>query len=219
MLPISQVGRKFGLSRSALLYYDRRRLVRPSYRTAAGYRLYSAEDEARLAQICRYREAGLSLAAIGRLLDDVEEKRSAVGAALHRRLTELNGEIAALRRQQQVVLGLLPEGVHGRRARAMTKEKWIALLRSVGLSDEEMGQWHAAFERQSPAAHQDFLESLGIPAAEIRRIRRYSQAGTRSTRRSSPQKRSRRAVGGRDSFRQKPVFHPRSRARLRGPVG
>ena len=88
MLPISQIGRKFGLSRSALLYYDRRRLVRPSYRTAAGYRLYSAEDEARLARICHYREAGLSLAEIGRLLDDAEERRSAVGAALHRRLTE-----------------------------------------------------------------------------------------------------------------------------------
>jgi len=174
MLPISQIGRKFGLSRSALLYYDRRRLVRPSYRTAAGHRLYSAEDEARLAKIRRYREAGLSLAEIGRMLDDAEEKRSAVGAALHRRLTELNGEIAALRRQQQVVLGLLPRRGHDRRARAMTKEKWIALLRSAGLSDAEMRQWHVVFERQSPAAHQDFLESLGIPAAEIRRIRRYA---------------------------------------------
>ncbi len=182
MLPISQVGRKFGLSRSALLYYDRLRLVRPSYRTAAGYRLYSAEDEARLAKIRRYRETGLSLAEIGRLLDDVEEKRSAVGAALHRRLTELNGEIAALRRQQQVVLGLLPRRGHDRRARAMTKEKWIALLRSAGLSDAEMRQWHVAFERQSPAAHQDFLESLGIPAAEIRRIRHYSPAGAISRR-------------------------------------
>jgi DNA-binding transcriptional MerR regulator len=182
MLPISQVGRRFRLSRSALLYYDRLRLVRPSYRTAAGYRLYSAEDEARLAKICRYREAGLSLAAIGRLLDDAEEKRSAVGVALHCRLTELNGEIAALRRQQQVVLGLLPRRGHDRRARAMTKEKWIALLRSVGLSDAEMRQWHGAFERQAPAAHQDFLESLGIPAAEICRIRHYSQAGPTSRR-------------------------------------
>lgn len=176
MLPISQVGRKHGLSRSTLLYYDRLRLVRPSYRTAAGYRLYAAADEARLAQICRYRAAGLSLADIGRLLDDHEEKRSAVGVALHRRLTELNGEIAALRRQQQVVLGLLPRRGQDRRARAMTKDKWIDLLRKAGLGDAEMKQWHVAFERQSPAAHQDFLESLGLPAAEIRRIRRYSRA-------------------------------------------
>ena len=178
MIPISQIGRKHGLSRSTLLYYDRLGLVSPSYRTAAGYRLYSEEDEARLAQICRYREAGLSLAQIGRLLDDDASKQSAVTVALHRRLTELNGEIAALRRQQQVVLNLLPRRGHDRRARAMTKEKWIALLRSIRLSDEEMCQWHVAFERQSPAAHQDFLESLGIPDAEIRHIRRQSRTSS-----------------------------------------
>jgi hypothetical protein len=37
-----------------------------------------------------------------------------------------------------------------------------------------MMQWHAAFEKQTPLAHQDFLESLGIPASEIRRIRTHS---------------------------------------------
>jgi DNA-binding transcriptional MerR regulator len=176
MLPISQAGRKHGLSRSTLLYYDRLRLVRPTYRTAAGYRLYSPEDEARLAQIRRYRAAGLSLADIGRLLNDCEENRSAVGVALHRRLTELNGEIAALRRQQQLVLGLLPRRGLDRHARAMTKDKWIDLLKKAGMGAAEMNQWHVAFERQSPAAHQDFLESLGLPAAEIRRIRRCSRA-------------------------------------------
>jgi len=174
MFSISIVGKKFGLSRSTLLYYDRLNLVRPTYRTSAGYRLYSAEDETRLKQICRYRETGLSLAAIKRLLDEEAPSRSAVSDALHRRLTELNHEIASLRRQQQVVLNLLPRKGQDQLARAMTKEKWIALLRSLGLSDAEMMQWHAAFERQSPPAHQDFLESLGLPEAEIRLIRQRS---------------------------------------------
>jgi DNA-binding transcriptional MerR regulator len=168
---IGQTGRKFGLSRSTLLYYDRLKLVRPTYRTAAGYRMYSDEDEATLRRVCRYREAGLPLAEIAVLLAGDEHPRTAVRRALHRRLTDLNHEIAALRRQQQVVLQLLPSKGQDRRARAMTKEKWVALLRSVGMSREEMGQWHAAFERQSPMAHQDFLESLGIPETEIRRIR------------------------------------------------
>jgi len=168
---ISQVGRKFGLSRTTLLYYDRLRLVRPTYRTAAGYRMYSDEDVARLRLVCRYRDAGLALSEIGRLLEEDGDPRALVRTALHRRLTDLNHEIAALRRQQQVVLRLLPKGGGDGRARAMTKEKWVALLRSVGMSDGEMAQWHAAFERQSPLAHQDFLESLGIPEAEIRRIR------------------------------------------------
>lgn len=174
MQPISAIGKKFGLSRSTLLYYDRLKLVRPTYRTAAGYRLYSADDEARLRRICRYRQAGLTLAAIKRLLDDDRPSQTRLTTALHQRLTELNHEIAALRRQQEVVLKLLPRKGHDRLARAMTKEKWVALLRSIGLSDAEMMQWHAAFEKQSPAAHQDFLESLGIPAAEIRRICTHS---------------------------------------------
>lgn len=174
MQPISAIGKKFGLSRSTLLYYDRLKLVRPTYRTAAGYRLYSANDEARLRRICRYRQAGLTLAAIKRLLDDDRPSHSRVATALHQRLTELNHEIAALRRQQEVVLKLLPRRGHDCLARAMTKEKWVTLLRSIGLSDAEMMQWHAAFEKQSPPAHQDFLESLGIPAAEIRRIRAHS---------------------------------------------
>lgn len=174
MQPISAIGKKFGLSRSTLLYYDRLKLVSPTYRTAAGYRLYSADDEARLIQICRYRETGLSLAAIKKLLDDDQPTRTRVASALHQRLTELNHEIAALRRQQQVILKLLPKKGQDRLARAMTKEKWVALLRSLGLSDAEMMQWHAAFERQSPLAHQDFLESLDIPAPEIRQIRAHS---------------------------------------------
>jgi DNA-binding transcriptional MerR regulator len=174
MFSISTVGKKFGLSRSTLLYYDRLKLVRPTYRTSAGYRLYSAEDEARLKQICRYRETGLSLAAIKGLLDEEAPSPSRVADALHQRLTELNHEIASLRRQQQVVLTLLPRKGQDRLARAMTKGKWVALLRSIGLSDAEMMQWHAAFERQSPQAHQDFLESLGLPGTEIRLIRKRS---------------------------------------------
>jgi len=174
MFPISTVAKRFGLSRSTLLYYDRLKLVRPTYRTAAGYRLYSTEDEARLKQICRFRETGLSLAAIKLLLEGDAPARSLVSDALHKRLTELNHEIAALRRQQQVVLNLLPRKGQDRLARAMTKAKWMALLHSLGLSDAEMIQWHVAFERQSPLAHQDFLGSLGLPEMEILRIRNHS---------------------------------------------
>lgn len=174
MQTISEVGKQFGLSRSTLLYYDRLKLVRPTYRTAAGYRLYSAEECARLKRICSYRQAGMPLAEIGRLLEEDKPSRTRLSQALHRRLTALNHEIAALRRQQQVVLSLLPEKGQDHLARAMTKEKWVALLRSQGMSDAEMMQWHAAFEHQTPLAHQDFLESLGLPPDEIKRIRARS---------------------------------------------
>lgn len=174
MHPISAIARKFKLSRSTLLYYDRLGLVRPSYRTAAGYRLYQAEDLKKLTKVCKYREAGLSLREIASILDPEHSERSTVRAALHRRLSQLNGEIAVLRKQQQTVISLLKTGTADQLARAMTKQKWIALLRSAGLSDQEMGDWHAAFEHQTPEAHQDFLESLGIEKEEIEQIRKRS---------------------------------------------
>lgn len=176
MTTIRQLAAEFGLTRSTLLYYDRIGLLRPDYRTSSGYRLYNAADRARLAAICRYRAAGLSLEKIARVLDESARPKSAVNAALHERLTALNREIAALRRQQQVVVDLLGPARGTRRTRIMNKERWVALLRAAGMDDSEMRQWHVAFERQSPEAHRDFLESLGIPTAEIRRIRRASRA-------------------------------------------
>ncbi len=175
MTTIRQLAAEFGLTRSTLLYYDRIGLLRPDYRTSSGYRLYNATDRARLAAICRYRAAGLALATIAQVLDEPARPQSAVRTALHERLTALNREIAALRRQQQVVVDLLGPPRGARRTRIMNKERWVALLRAAGMDDAEMHQWHVAFERQSPEAHRDFLESLGIAPAEIRRIRQASR--------------------------------------------
>jgi DNA-binding transcriptional MerR regulator len=172
MITIRQMAAQFGLSRSTLLYYDRIGLLRPDYRTSAGYRLYNATDRQRLELICRFRSAGLSLARIERLLDRPQPTRSAMTTALQGRLTALNREIAALRRQQQVVVNLLQQKGSARRTRIMDKARWIALMRAAGMNDAEMHRWHEEFEQQSPEAHQDFLESLGLPAAEIRQIRR-----------------------------------------------
>jgi len=61
MYRISELARRFGLSRSTLLYYDRIGLMRPSHRTAAGYRVYTSEDEQRLEAICNYRHTDMVL--------------------------------------------------------------------------------------------------------------------------------------------------------------
>jgi len=37
-----------------------------------------------------------------------------------------------------------------------------------------MWRWHAEFEKTAPLEHQEFLEFLHIPAAEIRAIRERS---------------------------------------------
>jgi len=167
------LGERFGLSRSTLLYYDSIGLLRPSGRSPANYRLYTEADCARLDQIRRYREAGLSLAEIRRILDEPGDGTAAI---LERRLERLNREIGALREQQRIVVRLLRNREALRRARALDKQGWIDVLRATGLSDEDMRRWHVEFERMSPQGHRDFLESLGIDSAEVDAIRDWARA-------------------------------------------
>lgn len=59
----------------------------------------------------------------------------------------------------------------------ITVQDWVRLFEAIGLTDEQMHRWHAEFERVAPEAHRDFLESLGLGAREVARIRRWSSGG------------------------------------------
>jgi DNA-binding transcriptional MerR regulator len=172
VITIGKLARRFGVSRSTLLYYDSIGLLSPSGRTEAGYRVYTDRETRRLEQIRTYRAAGIPLTEIREILAG---KPSRLAAVLERRLRQLNDEIAGMREQQRVVLGLLKRREHLRTARAIDKERWVELLRATGLGEEDMDRWHVEFERMSPEAHQDFLESLGIPPAEVEDIRAWSR--------------------------------------------
>ena len=176
MITVSKLARRFGLSRSTLLYYDRIGLLRPSGRRPGDYRLYSDTDVSRLEQICQLRQTGLSLKKVAEILD---AKDSAPQKILKQRLAELNREINELRRQQQTIITLLGRRELARSTRIMTREKWVAMLTSAGLDDAGRARWHQEFEEQAPEAHQDFLESLGFSTAEIEHIRAASRAGDR----------------------------------------
>jgi len=58
----------------------------------------------------------------------------------------------------------------------ISKEKWVSVMKGCGFSDEQMHRWHAEFERSAPEEHQEFLEFLHIPTAEIKTIREQSKA-------------------------------------------
>lgn len=171
MFTIGKLARKFGISRSTLLYYDSIGLLKPSDRTLANYRLYSDEDIKRMEMIQAYREAGLALSDISRLLDTEQESLTTV---LEKRLQVINDEINRLRNQQQVIVRLLKNSNLLKSTRTLTREQWVTILKSAGLSDSDMKKWHQEFERLAPEGHQDFLESLGIPEDEIALIRRWS---------------------------------------------
>jgi DNA-binding transcriptional MerR regulator len=171
-LTVGRVARACGLSRSALLYYDRLGLVSPSARSAAGYRLYSAADQARVQRIVRLREIGLGLDDVRRVLD----ARSPAARIIESHIAALGARIDALRMQQRFALRLIGATASARRrAGVLDKDDWSALLRAAGMSEPDMRTWHAGFERLQPQAHRDFLASLGLDAAAIARIRRLSR--------------------------------------------
>jgi DNA-binding transcriptional MerR regulator len=174
-LTISRLAKAVGLTRSTLLYYDRLGVLRPSRLSAAGYRLYGPEALERLSRIVELRSAGLPLATVKRVLDS----STPLAEALERQVAALNRQLAELRARQRVVLSLLASPAAQKRARALSKESWTRMFRSIGMSDADMQRWHAHFEESRPEAHQDFLESLGLGAAEIRRIREWSDRADR----------------------------------------
>jgi|WetSurMetagenome_2_1015567.scaffolds.fasta_scaffold26376_3 MerR family transcriptional regulator, thiopeptide resistance regulator len=174
MMTISALAKSSGLSRSTLLYYDRMNLLRPIRRSRAGYRLYSFAERDRLEQICLYRQIGIPLKDIERLLDKSAGNASA--KILQHQFRVLGREIGNLRKQQHQIMELLKQGQLQQGVEMINKERWVEIMRSAGLDEQDMRNWHIQFEKMEPVAHQEFLESLGIKAAEISLIREWSRS-------------------------------------------
>ncbi len=67
---IGEVAAVAKVSIRALRHYDAIGLLRPSFRSEAGYRLYTPADLARLQQVLFFRELGMGLAQIRRIMTD-----------------------------------------------------------------------------------------------------------------------------------------------------
>lgn len=171
MFRISELARKFGLSRSTLLYYDQIGLLTPSRRSVSGYRMYSQHDLDRLATICSFRQAGLTIEDIRRV---VSREEDANGAVLQRRMRELGVEIRTLQTQQRLLGKMLQVQSLGELPVTVDKQAWIDMLRAAGMNDVAMEKWHTEFERRAPEAHHQFLLALGISEDEALFIRKRS---------------------------------------------
>jgi DNA-binding transcriptional MerR regulator len=177
MLTVTKLARQCGVSRTALLYYESIGLMPPPQRSGGNYRCYSRAEAERLRAIRAYRNAGLTLDDIRAILRTHSGRRGTeASGVLKRRLVQLDAEIEALRAHQQAILKLLGSHALGK-AKMITREKWVSIMTSCGFRKEQMHRWHAEFERSAPEEHQEFLEFLHIPAAEIKTIRQQSRAG------------------------------------------
>ncbi len=169
---ITELGRRFGLSRSTLLYYDRIGLLKPSGRTQSDYRVYTRENLVRLERICFFREAGLSLEEIARLLDSDHHKSS----ILEKRLREIGQEIVALKSQQRLIAGILKTVTDEFNASGLDRELWLGLQKACGLDEAALKDWHLEFERRAPNAHHDFLLNLGLSEKEAIQVRMLTKS-------------------------------------------
>ncbi|USD43773.1 MerR family transcriptional regulator [Vibrio sp. SCSIO 43135] len=173
MFTVTQLAKACEVSRTTVLYYERVGLLFPASRTDSGYRLYGEKEHARLKSILSYRSFGLPVQDIAPLLDSVGDDKQE--HALRGHFNALEQEIQSLRQQQKAILMMLEEPSLPEQA-ALTKERWVEIMRGAGMNDDDMMNWHKQFEKREPQAHQDFLESLNIEREEIEAIRKASKS-------------------------------------------
>src|SRR4051812_49322431 len=113
---VGELARLAGITVRTLHHYDRIGLVRPSERTAAGYRSYDVRDLDRLQQVLVYRELGFPLEEVATLLDDPDVDPAAHLRRQHRllrdRLERTRAMVAAVEKEMEaraMGISLTPE--------------------------------------------------------------------------------------------------------------
>lgn len=101
-LTIGKVAKQAAINIDTVRFYEREGLLPEAQRSPAGYRLYSAEDVARLCFIRRAKQLGFSLEEIAELLSLNAGKgpRASVKRLAERRLADIDQklrELAAIR--------------------------------------------------------------------------------------------------------------------------
>ncbi|TYQ14826.1 UNVERIFIED_CONTAM: DNA-binding transcriptional MerR regulator [Acetivibrio alkalicellulosi] len=172
MYTIKELCEKSNLSRSTILYYHSIGLLHPEGRSETNYRLYSKDSIKRLERICTYREAGVPLKEISKVLCMGESVERVV---LEKTLEMLNNEAKKVRARQEIIINMLEgEGNIMEEIKGINKDIIIEALKSIGVDDDGLDQLHAKLEEISPKAHQNFLEILGCSEEEIKIIRSRS---------------------------------------------
>ncbi len=167
MITVGKAAKMFGLSRTALLYYDSIGLMKPK-RADNGYRLYSDEDIERLRKIISLRNAGVPLHEISGYL---ETPGSDIASILLKRLGDINREIEKNKDQQEIIIKLL-SSTDLKQKRQLKHEEWMDILREAGLNKGNALEWHLHFEEQSPEQHHSLLVALGFSQNEMAKFRK-----------------------------------------------
>ena len=168
MYTIGKLAKKFGISRSAILYYDSEGLLKPDQRLPNGYRLYSEKSSEKLKIILQHRSAGIALSEIKKIVS--EAGQGDIQPILFKRLNEINNEIFSLKTQQEVIIKLSKINISENSNKSISE-----ILKKAGIKFDNFMEWHRNFEKNSPELHSLFMKKIGLKRTEIKRIKDLSK--------------------------------------------
>ncbi|MCL1963699.1 MAG: MerR family transcriptional regulator [Firmicutes bacterium] len=164
---IRDLSNASGLSRSTLLYYESIGLLKAEERSEAGYRLYSDKSITRLRQICTYRDAGVPLSEIARILESGGD--DAKGTIFTKTLAALNQKACEIQKHQTQIAALLSRKTQqGTLLSRTDKDSAMVSITMFGLD-------RAIFEHieqiiTDHSRHKAILQMCGFADAEITRM-------------------------------------------------
>jgi DNA-binding transcriptional MerR regulator len=152
-LSVGRLAGLAGVTVRTLHHYDEIGLVRPSARTAAGYRVYSAGDVERLREVLAYRRLGFGLREIADLVDD-----PATDAVAH--LHRLRGLLLEQRDRADAMVAAIDREFTARaKGMAVTPEEQLGML-GARLYDA-IGGAYPATRRTDPRIAAQVWDALG----------------------------------------------------------
>ena len=156
MYRVSDICERVGISRSTVLYYERIGMISPSRERNNGYRLFSEQDFNQLILIRQLQKAGLSLKECKSFLAGQVDAE-----LLENRIFSLEQELLEMETAREVLCALYGK-VTGRSIKSET-------------FSHRLNEWHIKFDRQSSAAHIQWLQQLGFSEKEALHIRCVSR--------------------------------------------
>lgn len=169
---IGELARHTGVTVRALHHYDELGLVRPTARSAAGYRLYEDGDLLRLQQVLCLRELGFPLHEIAALLDDPAFDRKAALQEQRRHLLARREEVEGMLAAVDAALRSLEEG---QPMKTDQVETLFAGLNPAQYEDEARERWG-----DTEAFAESARRTRGRGPAEWQQIQRESAANYRA---------------------------------------
>jgi DNA-binding transcriptional MerR regulator len=168
--PVGQVAALSGVTVRTLHHYDEIGLLRPSGRTAGGYRLYDDADLVRLHRVLSYRELGLTLDQVASILDDPSTDAAAHLRGQHdlvrqriERLERMLTQIEKAMEAEQMGISLTPQEQLELFGADWTGEEYAAE------AEQRWGQtesWRQSRRRTSAYTKEDWAE-ITAQAAEV----------------------------------------------------